>query len=77
MTRTFDVTVSVEVTDEEMLIYAATVWLVKHGGVPTMAQARALLKGDDAVGQALRLLIDPGAEIGGMSVQDSTVVEII
>jgi hypothetical protein len=72
--NTYDVTLTVRVTDPDALIAQARHWLVSKGG-RSVAEARREIRVDDYE-RALRYLVDPELDIEGVEVLDSLCTEV-
>jgi hypothetical protein len=66
----YTVTVTLDVTDPDAVRAAGVRYLVEQAML-SPADASAELAGEDGIGKALRLLIDPGSGIDGVEVHDS------
>jgi hypothetical protein len=67
----YSVTVFLEVLDPEAVRAAGVRYLIEEA-LLSEADAKAELVGDEGIEKSLRFLIDPGSNIDGIEIQDST-----
>ena len=72
--RQYRVTVYVDVIDADAVRKAGVNYLINNAML-TEAEATQEMAGDEGIEKALRYIIDPGCELEGIEVQDSSCEE--